>query len=387
MAPLPQQPSDAAIGKRPARLDATAPSFPAPSSSHAGAASAATSAATVVGRSGTQFGHPASVVLFVPAPRQARNLILHQKYYGEVTVLPFPPPPTTQACSVIINITTVSLPPQSLDPPLPPSSQTRLPHTLIPLAPLPPPWFNTTTTGPDETRSPRIQASETVNTFTFFRPMECRAHRRVAEVEAYDLMIKGFSSNYKGNPDLERSQTPPPAVVLRTTIYVDVVGTMILPILLAFFTIMMPQRGLVICGKSRARTALLIDDGPLRNRLFVMILSDFTAQIMATSIFPSAQFWRRREMVFCTMPFNTVGAIRGTLDPLLFINNCRKRVNSNTGSKFRVIAFFGLAEQMIDSVRHISAVTFTELLCGQDGFKFGARLLCRVSDRMLRALL
>ncbi|KAK3985136.1 hypothetical protein QBC44DRAFT_345546 [Cladorrhinum sp. PSN332] len=37
--------------------------------------------------------------------------------------------------------------------------------------------------------------------------MECRAHRRITEVEAYDLMIKGFSPNYKGNPDLERNRS------------------------------------------------------------------------------------------------------------------------------------------------------------------------------------
>ncbi|KAK4160313.1 hypothetical protein QBC43DRAFT_293041 [Cladorrhinum sp. PSN259] len=45
---------------------------------------------------------------------------------------------------------------------------------------------------------------------TFFRPMECRTHRRITDVgeerEAYDLMIKGFSPNYKGNPDLERNR-------------------------------------------------------------------------------------------------------------------------------------------------------------------------------------
>ncbi|KAK4161003.1 hypothetical protein QBC43DRAFT_244245 [Cladorrhinum sp. PSN259] len=37
--------------------------------------------------------------------------------------------------------------------------------------------------------------------------MECRTHRRITDVEAYDLMIKGFSPNYKGNPDLERNRS------------------------------------------------------------------------------------------------------------------------------------------------------------------------------------
>ncbi|KAK4200341.1 hypothetical protein QBC40DRAFT_200640 [Triangularia verruculosa] len=41
----------------------------------------------------------------------------------------------------------------------------------------------------------------------FFRPMECRTHRRLSELEAYDLMIKGFSPNYKGNPDLDRNRS------------------------------------------------------------------------------------------------------------------------------------------------------------------------------------
>ncbi|KAK4224344.1 hypothetical protein QBC38DRAFT_371246 [Podospora fimiseda] len=51
------------------------------------------------------------------------------------------------------------------------------------------------------------QCGELAERSTFFRPMECRAHRRVTEVEAYDLMIKGFSPNYKGNPDLERNRS------------------------------------------------------------------------------------------------------------------------------------------------------------------------------------
>ncbi|KAK0745013.1 hypothetical protein B0T21DRAFT_326029 [Apiosordaria backusii] len=37
--------------------------------------------------------------------------------------------------------------------------------------------------------------------------MECRTHRRISELEAYDLMIKGFSPNYKGNPDLDRNRS------------------------------------------------------------------------------------------------------------------------------------------------------------------------------------
>lgn len=41
----------------------------------------------------------------------------------------------------------------------------------------------------------------------FFRPMECRTHRRLTELESYDLMIKGFSPNYKGNPDLDRNRS------------------------------------------------------------------------------------------------------------------------------------------------------------------------------------
>jgi len=40
-----------------------------------------------------------------------------------------------------------------------------------------------------------------------FRPMESRPHQRVTEVEAFDLMVKGFSPNYRGNPDLERNRS------------------------------------------------------------------------------------------------------------------------------------------------------------------------------------
>ncbi|KAK3986506.1 hypothetical protein QBC44DRAFT_402406 [Cladorrhinum sp. PSN332] len=50
--------------------------------------------------------------------------------------------------------------------------------------------------------------AEIIERATFFRPMECRAHRRITEVEAYDLMIKGFSPNYKGNRT--SSATGPP---------------------------------------------------------------------------------------------------------------------------------------------------------------------------------
>ncbi|KAK4465208.1 hypothetical protein QBC42DRAFT_261800 [Cladorrhinum samala] len=42
---------------------------------------------------------------------------------------------------------------------------------------------------------------------TFFRPMECRTFRHVTDEEAKDLLMKGFSPNYKGNPDLDRNRS------------------------------------------------------------------------------------------------------------------------------------------------------------------------------------
>ncbi|KAK0672493.1 hypothetical protein QBC41DRAFT_216817 [Cercophora samala] len=53
---------------------------------------------------------------------------------------------------------------------------------------------------------PVVRAQEQGRPF-FFRPMECRTHRRLTELESYDLMIKGFSPNYKGNPDLDRNRS------------------------------------------------------------------------------------------------------------------------------------------------------------------------------------
>ncbi|KAK0715293.1 hypothetical protein B0H67DRAFT_665333 [Lasiosphaeris hirsuta] len=44
--------------------------------------------------------------------------------------------------------------------------------------------------------------------------MESRALARVTENEAYELMVKGFSPNYRGNPDLDRNRSaaiPPDA--------------------------------------------------------------------------------------------------------------------------------------------------------------------------------
>lgn len=40
-----------------------------------------------------------------------------------------------------------------------------------------------------------------------FRPMESRAQRGCSPHEALDLMVKGFSPNYRGNPDLERNRS------------------------------------------------------------------------------------------------------------------------------------------------------------------------------------
>ncbi|KAK3352267.1 hypothetical protein B0T25DRAFT_455010 [Lasiosphaeria hispida] len=40
-----------------------------------------------------------------------------------------------------------------------------------------------------------------------FRPIESRALTRVTEHEAYELMVKGFSPNYRGNPDLDRNRS------------------------------------------------------------------------------------------------------------------------------------------------------------------------------------
>ncbi|KAK4183406.1 hypothetical protein QBC35DRAFT_543807 [Podospora australis] len=37
--------------------------------------------------------------------------------------------------------------------------------------------------------------------------MESRAHRRITQQEAQELMIKGFSPNYRGNPDLDRNRS------------------------------------------------------------------------------------------------------------------------------------------------------------------------------------
>ncbi|KAK3688344.1 hypothetical protein B0T22DRAFT_511739 [Podospora appendiculata] len=49
--------------------------------------------------------------------------------------------------------------------------------------------------------------SVTTVTPTFYRPMEVRPVKRVSQDQAFDLILKGFSANYRGNPDLDRNRS------------------------------------------------------------------------------------------------------------------------------------------------------------------------------------
>ncbi|KAK3323666.1 hypothetical protein B0T19DRAFT_443146 [Cercophora scortea] len=42
---------------------------------------------------------------------------------------------------------------------------------------------------------------------TYYRPMEVRPVKRVSQDQAFDLILKGFSANYRGNPDLDRNRS------------------------------------------------------------------------------------------------------------------------------------------------------------------------------------